>query len=62
LDMSTGMLFGLPHLSIVMVVVLQDRLSSVMFDMLGTVILINFKLEKFSLQSGVDSSALKSSV
>jgi hypothetical protein len=57
--MSTGVLFGLPHLSIIMVVVLQDRLSSVMFDTLGTVILINFKLEKFSLQSGVDRSVVR---
>ena len=44
-----------------MVVVLQDRLGFGMFDTLGMFILINFKLEKFSLQSGVDSS-LKSSV
>ena len=56
LDVSIGMLLGLSHLSIVMVVVLQDWLSFVMFDPLGMFILINFKLEKFSLQSGVDLS------
>ena len=59
LDMSTGVLLGLPHLSTIMAVVLLDRLSSVMFGTLGTTILINFKLEKFSLQSGVDSSSVR---